>query len=58
MCLAQTGYAAFRAEPLKEHSVTTKEYDADHWLILSKADEIARDLEAWIDGTVLQKSSL
>ncbi|GJE91580.1 alpha/beta hydrolase [Phanerochaete sordida] len=58
ICLAQTGYAVFGSEVFKEYSVTTKEYDADHWLILSTADEIARDLDAWIEGTVLKTSRL
>ncbi|EKM56434.1 uncharacterized protein PHACADRAFT_207672 [Phanerochaete carnosa HHB-10118-sp] len=32
-------------EVLSGHSVTRTEYNADHWLILSHADEIARDPE-------------
>jgi soluble epoxide hydrolase/lipid-phosphate phosphatase len=29
---------------------TVKHYDGDHWIILSHADEIARDLIAWVEG--------
>lgn len=50
ICLAANGHAAFNADGFKNHSVTIKDYDADHWLILSKADEINHDLEAWIEG--------
>ncbi|EKM52143.1 uncharacterized protein PHACADRAFT_151144 [Phanerochaete carnosa HHB-10118-sp] len=56
VCLPENGYAAFGAKEFGGHSVTTREYDADHWLILSRADEIVRDLETWIEGTVLAKA--
>ncbi|KIP06414.1 hypothetical protein PHLGIDRAFT_106968 [Phlebiopsis gigantea 11061_1 CR5-6] len=48
VCLPSLGYDVFKGEHFTEGQVTTKEYDADHWLILSKASEISRDLEAWI----------
>ena len=50
VCIPAAGYAAFKADGFKDHQVTIKEYDADHWLILSKGDEIRLDLEAWIEG--------
>ena len=58
ICTPATGYATFGQKEFQDHSVTTKEYDADHWLILSKADEISRDLEAWIEGTVISKANI
>lgn len=58
VCLAQSGHAMFASEPFKEHSVTIRDYDADHWLILSHHEALARDLGEWIDGTVLKKASL
>ena len=42
--------AAFKNEHFVEGQVTAKEYDADHWLILSESNEISHDLEAWIEG--------
>ncbi|KIP01958.1 hypothetical protein PHLGIDRAFT_122890 [Phlebiopsis gigantea 11061_1 CR5-6] len=50
ICLPSIGYEAFKDKHFVEGQVTKKEYDADHWLILSKANEISRDLEAWIKG--------
>ena len=58
ICLPSIGYETFAQKGFKGHSITTKEYDADHWLILSKADEIAHDLEAWIEGTVVPKANI
>jgi soluble epoxide hydrolase / lipid-phosphate phosphatase len=49
VCLPAVGHAAFKKPQFRDHKITQKEYDADHWLILSKADEIAHDLEAWIE---------
>ena len=50
ICIPSDGYEVFKNEHFAEGQVTTKEYDADHWLILSKASDISRDLEAWIKG--------
>ena len=49
IALPSVGFAVFKDEHFVEGQVTEKEYDADHWLILSKANEISRDLEAWIE---------
>lgn len=57
VCVPSRNIAAFKNEKFKDHQVTIKEYDADHWLILSKADEIARDLEAWIEGFAPQQKA-
>ena len=40
----------FKSDAFKGHQVTIKNYDADHWLILSKGPQISHDLEAWILG--------
>lgn len=39
------------------HSVTREKFGADHWLILSQADGIARKLEAQIGGIVRRVSA-
>ncbi|EKM56413.1 uncharacterized protein PHACADRAFT_118086 [Phanerochaete carnosa HHB-10118-sp] len=55
VCAPIIGYTVFAHEAFSKHSVTMKEYDSDHWLILSHADEIVDDLEEWIEGTVVTK---
>ncbi|EKM56408.1 uncharacterized protein PHACADRAFT_93100, partial [Phanerochaete carnosa HHB-10118-sp] len=57
-CPPKIGYASFTWEVFSRHSVTMKEYGADHWLILSHGGEISRDLEKWIEGTVATKAKL
>lgn len=52
LCVAENGYTVFRSETFGEHDVTIREFDADHWIILSKADEVCREVESWIEGTV------
>ncbi|KAI0791299.1 epoxide hydrolase [Abortiporus biennis] len=48
VCLASIGASVFRLDAFKDHKVTVKEYDGDHWLIISHADQVNRDLESWI----------
>ena len=50
VCVPSDGYEAFKNENFAKGQVTTREYDADHWLILSRASKICRDLEAWIQS--------
>ncbi|KAI0791300.1 epoxide hydrolase [Abortiporus biennis] len=50
ICLPSIGLDVFNADAFKDHKVTMKEYDGDHWMIFSHADQINRDLEAWIIG--------
>lgn len=50
ICIPALAYATFKKDEWKDHKITIKEYDADHWLILSHADQVSRDLEAWIEG--------
>ncbi len=54
ICLPEIGYQTFSDKSFNNHTVTTHEYDADHWLILSKPDEINRDLEAWIESSGIE----
>ena len=58
ICRPELGDVEFAKEVYRDHSITRKEYDADHWAILSRADEITRDLEAWIKGVVVSKAGL
>ncbi|EKM57398.1 uncharacterized protein PHACADRAFT_208465 [Phanerochaete carnosa HHB-10118-sp] len=57
VCLPEIGYAVFEGEEFSKHNVTHKEYDTDHWIILSKGDEVAHDLDAWIEGTAVSQAS-
>ena len=50
ICLPQLGLAGLHRPRFKDHAITIKEYDADHWLLLSVPQEITRDLEAWVEG--------
>ncbi|GJE83987.1 alpha/beta-hydrolase [Phanerochaete sordida] len=51
VCPPESGHAMFNHEVFSRHSITTKQYDADHWCILSHAVHIANDLDAWIQST-------
>ncbi|GJE91560.1 alpha/beta hydrolase [Phanerochaete sordida] len=31
------------------HNVTLKEYDSDHWVLISHAEDLVRDLDAWLE---------
>ncbi|EKM52130.1 uncharacterized protein PHACADRAFT_262639 [Phanerochaete carnosa HHB-10118-sp] len=55
VCVAEAGLAVFGQEAFRGHRVTTKEYEADHWLILSNGEEIAGELDGWIEGTGVAK---
>ncbi|KIP01965.1 hypothetical protein PHLGIDRAFT_319667 [Phlebiopsis gigantea 11061_1 CR5-6] len=52
VCCPEWGYNAFKAGKFKDSQVTMKEYDSDHWVILSQAEELSRDLGAWIAGFI------
>ncbi|EKM57396.1 uncharacterized protein PHACADRAFT_255121 [Phanerochaete carnosa HHB-10118-sp] len=58
IALPKLGYTVFGKDEFSKHNVTQKEYDADHWVVLSKGDEIARDLDAWIESTVAAKANI
>ncbi|KAJ3519316.1 hypothetical protein NM688_g9319 [Phlebia brevispora] len=48
ICVPENGYAVFKSEGFKDHDVTTYEFDADHWLFFSQAQEVCQELEKWI----------
>ena len=56
--MAEAGYQVFSSEPLKDHSVTIRDFDGDHWIILSHADEINKELKEWMEGVVMTKANL
>ena len=53
LCMPQIGYDAMGDVGFKEHNVTIREFDSDHWLIMSKAQEVSEELEKWIVDVVL-----
>ncbi|KAJ3555945.1 hypothetical protein NM688_g2295 [Phlebia brevispora] len=57
MCVAADGRALFGSEKFKHHNVTIRDFEADHWLIFSHAEDICRELESWIEGTVVKKAT-
>lgn len=58
ICRAGPGRQIMEGEEFKQHNVTIRDFDADHWLVFSKADEVCKELESWIEGTVLTKATL
>lgn len=50
ICIPEFGYAVMRSEAMKNHRVTCKEFDSDHWLLFTHADEVTRELLAWIES--------
>ncbi len=58
VCVPQQGYEIFSSQPFQNHSVTIREFDGDHWIILSCADEINKELLRWIEDVVVVKASL
>ncbi|KAJ3557331.1 hypothetical protein NM688_g1528 [Phlebia brevispora] len=58
LCVAANGHALFGSEQFKHHNVTVRDFEANHWLIFSHAEDICRELESWIESTVVKKASL
>lgn len=50
VCRPEAGEEVLKRPEFKEHKITVKVYDADHWLIWSVAGELNRDLDAWMEG--------
>ncbi|KAI0076656.1 epoxide hydrolase [Panus rudis PR-1116 ss-1] len=48
ICLLSFSLQTFASDEFKHHDVTVKEYNADHWLVLSHPDAIQQDLGGWI----------
>ncbi|KAI0700883.1 Alpha/Beta hydrolase protein [Cytidiella melzeri] len=57
-CIAQHGYDLFRSKTFRNHNVTMHEFDGDHWIIISCADEINQALLRWIEDVVMVKAKL
>ncbi|KAL4245655.1 AB hydrolase superfamily protein [Abortiporus biennis] len=52
ICVSTDGVESFETDAWKDHKVTIREYEGDHWLILSCHEEVDKDLEEWI-GSLL-----
>ncbi|TCD64700.1 hypothetical protein EIP91_003774 [Steccherinum ochraceum] len=57
VCHPTYGKAEMTREELKNHNVTIREFDGDHWIMLSPdtADKINQELELWIENVVLNR---
>ncbi|KAH8105367.1 epoxide hydrolase [Cristinia sonorae] len=53
ICTPTLGRVVFASEPFKQHKITIKEFDGDHWFIISNGEDIARELDAWVAGVVV-----
>ena len=53
VCTPKIGKMAFTNPLFKDRSIVIKEYEGDHWLIISDGEEIARDLNDWILSAVI-----
>ena len=49
ICTPVLGYGEMGRPGFAQHKMTMKEYDADHWFILSHPEELSRDLLAWME---------
>lgn len=58
ICIVEQGYEWFATDEFKEHDITIRNFDGDHWIILSHADEINRELKKWLEEKVLPKVDL
>ncbi|KAH8082845.1 epoxide hydrolase [Cristinia sonorae] len=54
VCSAAMGKAAMTRDELKNHNVTIKDFDGDHWLLLhpETGKEVNRELDTWIQNVV------
>lgn len=52
ICLAPLQKRTFADPKFKDHQVTIRDFDADHWLILSHADEINKELDTWLESVI------
>ncbi|THH32650.1 hypothetical protein EUX98_g1519 [Antrodiella citrinella] len=53
ICTPKIGKMMFSLDPFKNHIITIKEYDGDHWLVISNGEEIARELDTWVSDVVV-----
>lgn len=49
ICTADTGKHVFKRKEFAKHDITVRDFDADHWLILSTPDQINRELGCWLE---------
>ena len=47
ICRADFGREIMESPGFEDHDVTIREFDSDHWVLLSHADELSRALEQW-----------
>ncbi|KAH8105366.1 epoxide hydrolase [Cristinia sonorae] len=52
ICPPKLGRLIFGSEPFKYHNVTIKEFNGDHWFNIENAEEVARELVAWVARVV------
>jgi len=53
ICLAVMGKKLFAGEAFSKHeSITIRDFDADHWLMINLPEEVNRELGAWVDETL------
>ncbi|KAL4245621.1 AB hydrolase superfamily protein [Abortiporus biennis] len=57
VCRSDMGTRLFASDMFKKHNVTIREFEADHWLILSVHKEVNRELEAWLENVVRKFST-
>ena len=55
VCVATMGFETMRNAAFKDHDVTIREFQADHWLLFSVPDEVCRALEDWVERSVLKE---
>ena len=53
ICIADMQKGIMADPKFEDHNVTIREYDADHWSLLSHAREISSDLDDWLAKVVL-----
>ncbi|TCD69880.1 hypothetical protein EIP91_005957 [Steccherinum ochraceum] len=53
-CVAELGKKTMRQDGLKNHNITIRDFDGDHWLMLypELAASVRRELLSWIEGVV------
>lgn len=49
ICTAAAGKHVFKRKEFANHDITVRDFDADHWLILSMPDQINRELGQWLE---------
>ena len=58
VCVPEFGYFTMKSEPLKDHDVTIRDFDASHWVMLSHPKETCQELESWLQEHVVGKAKV